>query len=926
MLLSLVLSSPALPQDDPATQGIRASLQPCFELSGCEAFKCLRKAVATDQPAADEAAGWLAGQSEQDDPCYLLNLGYIEHVRRNERAVDLLHRAADLYLAEGNYTLRAYAYEVAASYYRNTDRLSEAQESLEKAAVAAQISGNKEIATSLQVSIARLMYRQHKDLLVALRMFQNVEGSACEEPSRLCYDTQLSIALVYAALGEPAKAKLQFEETAAAAKASGYHRKELVARHNVASVSTHLWQPGKSARDEKNSIIEQLRHVQTVASTAGNSALETAALAMLARLSEDDQAALEHYQRCIDLAADDQRISIQAGCLQASAARLASEKPRQAERYFRQGEQLMLTTTDPWPWVWSARDRMSFHWANKSPNKAAELSEALLDDIEHLRSLQSDSTGSAAVFAVWTNPFHWLHGRLLESADGASRDNIAQALRILERQRARNLLDALEKAAAVPDIDPAVRTDWQNLHLRIVEIRRRLLDPELPADESISLLGDLQKLSEENNELLNRLGQNHPDLEVLNRDHFATLDQVQSTLRDDEALLSFQLAPWEDIYGQFAGGSWLTVVTADDARVYRLGDRHELEGSIRAFHSLNDTVPKAAEQHRKSATNLYKALLGEALSGLSDDISKLIIIPDGALFLLPFSTLRPAEDQPLLVESFQLSAAPSATLWRRWRETRPPHDDDLAPAFALAVPDVPSYAAVDDQSATAPLRDATAGLAALPHAPTEARSVAQYLNGSVLKIGDDATESAIKNEDLGQYRFLHFAAHAMVNANPDLSAILLNPGEDDGLLRFHEITELDLDGQIVVLSACRTATGNYLRGEGMLSLSRAFFHAGAQAVVGSLWPVQDEHAAEFFKSFYYQVSRGRSVAEALRTTQRLFLDGGYSSKAWAGFVVIGDGDYVPFPGGQKQPRNPWLTASAILLSTVVVTQLWRRRP
>jgi CHAT domain-containing protein len=162
--------------------------------------------------------------------------------------------------------------------------------------------------------------------------------------------------------------------------------------------------------------------------------------------------------------------------------------------------------------------------------------------------------------------------------------------------------------------------------------------------------------------------------------------------------------------------------------------------------------------------------------------------------------------------------------------------------------------------------------------------------------GRDASEAALKAADLRRYGVLHLAAHAVVDEErPERSAILLGPGAaaEDGLLQMREIVALRLADPLVVLSACRTAAGTVLEGEGVLGLARAFFQGGARTVVGSLWPLRDDEAERLFAAFYRRLAEGRSVAEALAEAKRERMRRGDPAAAWAGPVVLGDGDARP---------------------------------
>jgi CHAT domain-containing protein len=160
--------------------------------------------------------------------------------------------------------------------------------------------------------------------------------------------------------------------------------------------------------------------------------------------------------------------------------------------------------------------------------------------------------------------------------------------------------------------------------------------------------------------------------------------------------------------------------------------------------------------------------------------------------------------------------------------------------------------------------------------------------------------------------------HALADEQrPERSAVLLAPGAatEDGLLQAREIQGLDLDGRIVVLSACQTASGAVLSGEGVLSLARAFFEAGAHAVVGTRWPIRDADASELFDTFYERLGSGAALAGALKAAKVASLEAGRPASTWASLVLLGDGSARPFPEGRPaatEARRASLQVSEIL--------------
>jgi CHAT domain-containing protein len=164
-----------------------------------------------------------------------------------------------------------------------------------------------------------------------------------------------------------------------------------------------------------------------------------------------------------------------------------------------------------------------------------------------------------------------------------------------------------------------------------------------------------------------------------------------------------------------------------------------------------------------------------------------------------------------------------------------------------------------------------------------------------LYLGATMTEEALKREPLDRYARLHFATHSLIDERlPARSGVVLTLGkgaEEDGFLEVAEITELRLDCDLVVLSACQTGRGQLARGEGVVGLARAFLYAGSRAVTVSLWSVSDLSTSRFMTSFYRHLAAKLDPAAALRQAKLELLE---SQKAerhpyyWAPFVLVGN--------------------------------------
>lgn len=160
-----------------------------------------------------------------------------------------------------------------------------------------------------------------------------------------------------------------------------------------------------------------------------------------------------------------------------------------------------------------------------------------------------------------------------------------------------------------------------------------------------------------------------------------------------------------------------------------------------------------------------------------------------------------------------------------------------------------------------------------------------------------ASRATATSPELSQYRYLHFATHGMVDSDhPGMSALLLSLIDEkgqpqDGFLRAHELYNLNLPAELVVLSACQTALGKDYKGEGLVGLTRGFMYAGAPRVVVSLWNVNDKATAELMVRFYERIFRdGQRPAAALRSAQvEMWQQTQWEAPYfWAAFVLQGE--------------------------------------
>jgi CHAT domain-containing protein len=192
-----------------------------------------------------------------------------------------------------------------------------------------------------------------------------------------------------------------------------------------------------------------------------------------------------------------------------------------------------------------------------------------------------------------------------------------------------------------------------------------------------------------------------------------------------------------------------------------------------------------------------------------------------------------------------------------------------------------------------------AGFARLPFSREEASAIASLANPQTRFVATDfrASRATVLGGALAGHRIVHLATHGIVdNQRPALSGLLLSLFDErgaprNGFLRLHDIYNMRLDADLVVLSACQTALGKEIQGEGLIGLTRAFMYAGASGVIATLWQVSDAATAELMKRFYRGLLKeGLTPAAALRAAQRdMSHDARWSAPYyWAGFVLQGD--------------------------------------
>lgn len=403
-------------------------------------------------------------------------------------------------------------------------------------------------------------------------------------------------------------------------------------------------------------------------------------------------------------------------------------------------------------------------------------------------------------------------------------------------------------------------------------------------------------LNSDRKELVRQLSKKHPEYYSLK--YFPGImdkKSIQKRLGTNDLMAEYVLAD-----------TVLIIFTLDKLELSyrRIGIDSSFHKNIRTFYDFIrqdyfNTSPGQIAAYLNAASELYEFLFG----GFKlEENKRLIIIPDGMLAYIPFEILltKPAEEKnynfgklAYLIYKHPLSYAYSATLlfqsdFRKVRARK-----ELL-AFA---PSDPEFGKNQIYS-TRQIPLIREKLKPLVGSAKEVRSIIHIVGGD-LRIGNEASEFSFKKLS-SKYRMLHLAAHAFIDEDDPLKSTLVfssnNEGEEDGLLNVFEIYNLDLNASMVVLSACSTGYGKLKRGEGIMSIARAFFYAGVPNVIMTLWPVGDESGGKLMTHFYRNLVRGESKDVALRNAKLSFLEEADPITQhpfyWSGYIVVGDNSAI----------------------------------
>jgi CHAT domain-containing protein/tetratricopeptide (TPR) repeat protein len=573
-----------------------------------------------------------------------------------------------------------------------------------------------------------------------------------------------------------------------------------------------------------------------------------------------------------------------------------------------------------------------------------------LDIVESLRLNVSIQELRSAVFASYKDYYEFYIDLLMRlHRVRPSEGHDAEAFEASERARARSLLELLAESSA--DIrqgaDPLLlereRSLQNQLNLK-AERQMRLLNSPHAGEQAANIAKEITSLTTSLQQVEAQIRVKSPKYAALTQPQPLRLRDLQTRVLDPNTLLlEYELGNER---------SYLWAVTQTSLDSYELPGRAEIEAPARRIYELltarnrrvegetteqrRARVAQADAEYTRAASSLSRTLLGPVAAKLGD--KRLLIVSDGALQYLPFAVLPdPAsalaastiEKQSPLIVSHEMVNLPSASALAVLRLDV---KGRKAAARALAVLADPVFSKDDERvlsnaarrsnapatasrppAQEAALRDvmrvlrdvapsdSPESLPRLAGTRLEARAITSLLpeRESMQALDFAANRNTATSAALSQFRIVHFATHAVIdNIHPELSGIVLSLVDEegraqDGFLRLHEIFNLKLPAELVVLSACRSGLGKEIKGEGLIGLTRGFMYAGARRVVVSLWSVNDRATAYLMARFYkkmFEKGRANNAAAALRSAQvEMWREGRWPSPYyWGAFILQGE--------------------------------------
>lgn len=540
---------------------------------------------------------------------------------------------------------------------------------------------------------------------------------------------------------------------------------------------------------------------------------------------------------------------------------------------------------------------------------ATEAIQSFKDSIEVIEQVRSQVTLTEQKWAYFENKldvYEDLVNLLIQNGQ------TAEAFGYVQRAKGRSFLDMLSEARIDPksDLDPELYHKKVTMLAALMNTNKKIREQYEKDEPDKAEIERLEKARNDLNgkyvDLIIEIRKQNPRYANLQHPQPLSLSDAQSLLNNETAILDFFVSNSQPL---------LFAITDSEVKVIRLPPVAKLDSQVKELMEAIQKPDPAGQlagdaytRYKNNAAMLYRELILPAQAVLKGK-RLLLIAPDGTLNHLPFESLltrqMPAGSNdfsvfPYLTLAYRIQYIPSisalAALMGSANETaKEPAKEPGRRLIAFAPMADKALASSGNMQSDKIFREWSSSLVALPYTKAEVEGISRFYtkdNATVL-IGKNASEQNAKTMDLTGFNVVHIASHGLIDEErPEFSALILTPGgpaKEDGFLTMREVYDLKLKADLVVLSACKTALGHQIRGEGVAGLSRAFFGAGASRLLVSLWNVNDRSTSDLMIDFYRHLNRNSSASAALSEARLNMIRGKTYSHPyyWAPFILVG---------------------------------------
>jgi CHAT domain-containing protein len=503
-----------------------------------------------------------------------------------------------------------------------------------------------------------------------------------------------------------------------------------------------------------------------------------------------------------------------------------------------------------------------------------------------------------------------------------------EAFDYLERAKARAFLDRLEVSQVniSQGVDIELLSQEEDLMKEISGLNLKLFTPGLGKEQAKSINEQLRLCEERVEALKRKIRLSSPAYADLKYPQIITLDQAQKQMLGNKtAFLEYSLGK---------ENSYAFVITKKEFKIFPLPPARKINEQVSEY--LKAITDK--ENHDFSlGYELFTKLVPQ---DLDENIKKLIIIPDDILHYLPFETLISQKDKKRwLIEDYKIAYTPSISSLREIIQHKrlsdiKPKKDLLAFGDPFFGSDEEVASARDSSQAIRPV--GAFNVSRLEFSGMEVERIASLFKKTRIDVfkRKEASEKTLKDLKLEDYKILHLATHCLIDdKKPDRSSVVFSIGNaqaEDEILQMREVFNLKLSSDLVTLSACQTGLGEFIRGEGIEGLSRAFFYAGASSALISLWAVHDQATSQFMERYYFHLRSSNSIMDSLQKTKLEMINSDILSHPyyWAGFIITGNSDKVIYPSTTRRLILIFISLclAGIIGYLVIFKKLFRSSP